>query len=73
MTITIGKHAVTLFDGRRRVAVARQTGSGKWLVNGYTLSWLEKGQLKNCFGISNPSILVLETKRDVIKLFTPLD
>jgi hypothetical protein len=71
MKITEHKFAITLFDDRRQVAVARKQRTG-WLVTGYGVSWIEKGNSKNIFGISAPQYLQLKTVKQVRNLFNNL-
>ena len=71
MKITESKFALTLFDDRRQVAVARKQRTG-WLVTGYGLSWVDKGLDKNIFGISAPQYLQLKTVKQVRNLFNDL-
>ena len=68
MKITESKFALTLFDDRRQIAVARKQIIG-WLVTGYGLSWIDKGSDKNIFGISAPQYLQLKTVKQVRNLF----
>lgn len=63
---------IVAFDGRRRVAVARKVLAGGWLVVGYGLSWIDKGDKKNVFGIANPSMLTLKNVTQVRNLFNSL-
>ena len=71
MIITEHKFAITLFDDRRQVAVARKQRTG-WLVTGYGFSWIDKGSDKNIFGISAPQYLQLKTIKQVRNLFNDL-
>ena len=71
MKITESTFALTLFDDRRQVAVARKQRTG-WLVTGYGVSWIEKGNSKNIFGISAPQYLQLKTVKQVRNLFNDL-
>jgi hypothetical protein len=63
---------IVAFDGRRRVAVARKVLAGGWLVVGYGLSWIDKGDKKNVFGIANPSMLTLKNVTQVRNLLNSL-
>ena len=69
--ITESTFALTLFDGRRQVAVARKQRTG-WLVTGYAVSWIEKGNSKNVLGISAPELLPLKSITQVRKLFNDM-
>ena len=71
MKITESKFALTLFDDRRQVAVARKQLIG-WIVTGYGLSWLDKGDSKNILGISSPQFLQLKNIKQVRKLFNDI-
>ena len=46
-------YAIALTDNGRVVAVARKMGTG-WLVTGYGICWMDKGDTKNVLGIANP-------------------
>lgn len=54
------------FDGRRRVAVARQKQGG-WLVVGDSLCWLDAKGKTNIFGIVSPNYLFVKDKRTAKK------
>ncbi len=71
MKIAESKFALTLFDDRRQVAVARKQRTG-WLVTGYAVSWIEKGNSKNVLGISAPQFLQLKNIKQVRKLFNDI-
>ena len=71
MKITESKFALTLFDDRRQVAVARKQRTG-WLVTGYGFSWIDKGNSKNVLGISAPQFLQLKNIKQVRKLFNDI-
>ena len=71
LSIKEHKFAVTLFDGRRAVAVARKKHAG-WLVTGYALSWIDKGNSKNVLGVSSPEFLTLKSITQVRKLFNDI-
>jgi hypothetical protein len=71
MKITESKFALTLFDDRCQVAVARKQRTG-WLVTGYAVSWIEKGNSKNVLGISAPQFLQLKNIKQVRKLFNDI-
>jgi len=61
---------ITLFDTRRCVAVARKIPNHGWQVKGYALSWIDKGDRKNVFGVSTPEFLSLKNVSQVRQLFT---
>ena len=71
MKITEHKFAITLFDDRRQIAIARKQRTG-WLVKGYAVSWIEKGNSKNVLGISAPQFLSLKNVAQVRKLFNDI-
>lgn len=71
MKIAESKFALTLFDDRRQVAVARKQHTG-WLVTGYAVSWIEKGNSKNALGIAAPQFLQLKSITQVRKLFNDI-
>jgi hypothetical protein len=71
MKITESTFALTLFDDRRQVAVARKKNTG-WLVTGYGVSWIDKGDSKNILGISSPELLPLKSITQVRKLFNDI-
>jgi len=71
MKITESKFALTLFDDRRQVAVARKQLIG-WIVTGYGLSWIDKKDSKNILGISSPQFLQLKNIKQVRKLFNDI-
>ena len=48
MKITEHKFAITLFDDRRQIAIARKQRTG-WLVKGYAMSWLGKSLYENLY------------------------
>lgn len=59
--MSIKDRTLVAFDGRRRIAVARKKNQG-WLVAGDAICWIEAKDKKNCLGISNPSMIVVQTK-----------
>jgi len=65
---------IIAFDVVRKkpVAVARKVLDRGWLVTGYGLSWIDKGDKKNVFGISNPNFLTLKNVTQVRKLLNSL-
>ena len=61
---------ITLYDGERRIAVARRSRSGRgWIVTGQRLGWIDKGDRINAFGISQPQYLNLRSITQVRELF----
>jgi hypothetical protein len=70
--ITESTFALTLFDDRRQVAVARKKLNTGWLVTGYGVSWIDKGDSKNILGISSPELLPLKSITQVRKLFNDI-
>ena len=71
MKITEHKFAITLFDDRRQIAIARKQRTG-WLVKGYAMSWMDKGGSKNVLGIPSPEFLSLKNVAQVRKLFNDI-
>ncbi len=65
--MSIKDHTLVAFDGRRRVAVARQKRQG-WLVVGDSLCWISAKDKKNIFGIVNPSIILVKNKAEAKNL-----
>jgi hypothetical protein len=53
------------------VAVARKKNTG-WLVTGYGVSWIDKGDSKNILGFSSPELLPLKSITQVRKLFNDI-
>ena len=70
----VNPRVIIAFDVVRKkpVAVARKVLDHGWLVTGYGLSWIDKGDKKNVFGIANPSLLTLKNITQVRKLLNSL-
>lgn len=67
MTLTNLRNGITVFDGKRRVAVARKNAHG-WLMTATGFCWIDEAARKpNLFGIVNSSLWFVKSKREALR------
>lgn len=55
---------MTLYDGKRCLAVARPAAGG-WLLSAKSMCWVNrKARTPNVIGIVDPTLMVLKTRRE---------